>query len=574
VQNDTFTQNIQRSLSRLLELASRPERSLDPDGLDPEHLAPDHLEPNHSAQTEAPLLQPPGSAHANLTGDHLTSAPMTGPRLTSSSPDTSGPDRSAAQLSVPHSSATEPLLNNRQLNDWQLNERQLGTPPVLDPSEAQAMLLRLANCMRDSFDETGIFPTVIQELIKLLNLTGCQVRLYNGDQTAVSVQYEYQIDLLEPDRAIHRQAFPDVAVRLLPYAAQICPYRPEEHQALTILEQPMLDSLGDLGMIVLQRRQPDWFSEAELNLVDLVASHCAIALRRGRFAQTAQTQSVELKRLNQLQDTFLGTVSYELRLPLSNIKMAIQMITLAFRKDPAALPDQPVVLPPELFEKVVKYLDVLQRECDRETKLVQDLLDLQQLDTDTLSLMMSAISLTEWLPYVVNPLQKRCQESQLELDYSIAPDLPQLMCDQISLSRIVTELLTNAAKFTPAQEKIWMTVAQVSDADRADRRRGEPADRRRATRLGPDRREAAADGSLLQIQVCNSGVEIPAEEAGRVFDKFFRIPKLDLRKAGGTGLGLALVQKLVQRLDGTITLESSAGQTCFTVELPFQGVRH
>jgi signal transduction histidine kinase len=567
VQNDTFTQNIQRSLSRLLELASRPERSLAP-----EHLDLEHLDSDHSAETEAPLLLPPESVHAhptgeNLTGENLTHAPMTGPSLTSSSPDSS-----AAHLSAAHPSAAEPLLNNRQLNDWQLNERQLGTPPLLDPWEAQAMLLRLANCCRNSLDETGIFPTVIQELIKLLNLTGCQVRLYNGDQTAVAVQYEYQIDLLEPDRAIHRQAFPDVAVRLLPYAAQICPYLPEERQALTILEQPMLDSLGDLGMIVLQRRQPDWFSEAELNLVDLVASHCAIALRRGRFAQIAQTQSVELKRLNQLQDTFLGTVSYELRLPLSNIKMAIQMITLAFRRDPAALPEQPVVLAPELFDKVVKYLDVLQRECDRETKLVQDLLDLQQLDTDTLSLMMSAISLAEWLPYVVNPLQKRCQESQLELEYSIAADLPQLMCDQISLSRIVTELLTNAAKFTPAQEKIWMTVAQIPD--RADRRRVESADRRRATRLSPDRRGAEEDGSLLQIQVCNSGVEIPAEDTGRVFDQFFRIPKLDLRKAGGTGLGLALVQKLVQRLGGTITLDSSAGQTCFTVELPFQGVRH
>lgn len=563
MKNDTFTQNIQRSLSRLLDLASRA---------DAQRLPPEALETG-----VAPWRQSisSGSIRSSLTHPSMTSSSESPSEIPSEIPNES-PSAAAADPGLNGRSATAPLLNDRQLNDWQLNERQLGSAPVVDLPAAQAMLRRLANCVRDSLDETDIFPTVIQELIKLLNLTGCQVRLYNGDHTAVAVQYEYQVDLLEPDRAIHRQAFPDVALRLRPYAAQFCPYLPAEHQALTILEQPITDSLGGLGLIMLQRRQPDWFSDAELDIVDWVASHCAIALRRGRFAQIAQTQSVELKRLNQLQDTFLGTVSYELRLPLSNIKMAIQMITLAFRKDPAALPEQPVVLSPELFDKVVRYLDVLQRECDRETKLVQDLLDLQQLDTDTLSLMMSAISLPEWLPYVVNPLQKRCQESHLDLAYTIAPNLPQLMCDQISLSRIVTELLTNAFKFTPAQEKIWMTVAQVPGGPPSivDHRRG--LDRRSAERQSTDRRhpESLEDPGLLQIQVYNSGVEIPAEDASRVFDKFYRIPKLDLRKMGGTGLGLALVQKLVQRLGGTIHLDSSAGQTCFTVELPFQGVRH
>jgi signal transduction histidine kinase len=65
-------------------------------------------------------------------------------------------------------------------------------------------------------------------------------------------------------------------------------------------------------------------------------------------------------------------------------------------------------------------------------------------------------------------------------------------------------------------------------------------------------------------------VEIPPEEQERVFEKFYRLPKLDCRKLGGTGLGLALVQKLLTRLGGTIQLESARNQTCFIVELPFQ----
>jgi signal transduction histidine kinase len=283
--------------------------------------------------------------------------------------------------------------------------------------------------------------------------------------------------------------------------------------------------------------------------VQQVAAQCTIALRRNRFAQINKTQAVELKHLNQLQDAFLGTVSYELRIPLANIRMAIQMITLALTKE--AEPHEgghpelsSFLIADATVSKILRYLEVLQRECDRETKLIQDLLDLQQLDTDTLSIVLSAVDLGEWLPYVINPFQKRCQEYNLDLQYEIRSELPAFMCDQITLSRIVTELLGNATKYTPAGGCISVNMAAVG--------------------------ETALGVQTLRIEVCNTGVEIPIEEQGKIFDKFYRIQKLDIRKLGGTGLGLALVDKLVQRLGGTVQLQSGQQKTCFTVELPFQ----
>ncbi|MEB3292853.1 MAG: HAMP domain-containing sensor histidine kinase [Synechococcales bacterium] len=270
------------------------------------------------------------------------------------------------------------------------------------------------------------------------------------------------------------------------------------------------------------------------------------------MAQLAQTQAIELKRLNQLQDNFLSTVSYELRIPLANIRMAIQMISLALKRDETnfAIPsEEAFILSSQLFDKVTRYLAVLQKECDRETKLIQDLLDLQQLDTDTLSLIMSVIQIDQWLPYIVNPFQKRFQEYQLTCTVDIEPDLPSLMCDQVNLSRILVELLNNAYRYTPPGEHITVAVRKVSSITNPDE-------------------------ILFHLQVTNSGVELPPEEIPRIFDKFYRIPKLDLRKQGGTGLGLALVQKLVTRLGGQVLVESKQGSTSFTVELPFQGVRH
>jgi signal transduction histidine kinase len=411
----------------------------------------------------------------------------------------------------------------------------------LSPPDIQAALLRVSRRARTSSDELGVMTTLIEELVKLFSLTGCQINLYNADSNKVTRQYQHCPGTeIDPDDRITLLDFPQqVELRALPYPIQFCPWIPPEDQALTVMVYALRDHMGLLGEVTLQRRQPDHFTATDLEAIELLLDPCLHGLRRARLLQANQAQAVELKRLNQVQDNFLGTISYELRVPLSSIKMAIQMITLALRKEESA---QQLLLSAEATEKVLRYLDVLQRECDRETKLIQDLLDLQQLDTDTLSLVMASISVEEWLPYVMAPLQKRALEANLALDFVINPDLPRLMCDQISLSRIVTELVTNACKFTPAGERVLVQV------------------------------EPNGTGDRLIFKVTNSGIEIPLEERSRIFDKFYRLPKLDLRQQGGTGLGLALVQKLVDRLDGSIELESNRSGTCFTVELPLQGV--
>jgi signal transduction histidine kinase len=76
--------------------------------------------------------------------------------------------------------------------------------------------------------------------------------------------------------------------------------------------------------------------------------------------------------------------------------------------------------------------------------------------------------------------------------------------------------------------------------------------------------------SLLQFSITNTGTEIPEEELPRIFEKFYRIPNADPWRRGGTGLGLALVKKLVESLGGTIQVSSGSGQTCFTVYLPLE----
>ena len=244
--------------------------------------------------------------------------------------------------------------------------------------------------------------------------------------------------------------------------------------------------------------------------------------------RVSQQETAELKRLNQLKDDFLSTVSHELRTPMTSIKMAISTLEVVL-KQAGVLNAEP--------NRVAQYLQILRNECDREISLINDLLDLSSLEAGDKLLCLSALDLSTWISPIVESFTQRTRSQQQSLEVDIPNDLPTLITDESNLERILTELLHNACKYTPASEQILVT--------------------------------AKADIDSVRLQVSNSGVEIPASERSRIFDKFYRIPNNDPWKHGGTGLGLALVKKLVERLQGTIQATASFGWTSFIVELPF-----
>ncbi|NJM46442.1 MAG: hypothetical protein HC860_09885 [Alkalinema sp. RU_4_3] len=193
----------------------------------------------------------------------------------------------------------------------------LGTSPQLSASDIQSALLRVSRKARASKDELEVMTTLIQEWVKLFSLTGCQINLYNADSHTVTRQYQHCPGTeIDPDDRIALVDFPQqVELRALTYPIQFCPWVPPEDQALTVMVYALRDSLGLLGEVTLQRRQPDHFTEADLEAIELLLDPCIHFLRRARLLQANQTQAVELKRLNQVQDNFLGTISYELRVP-------------------------------------------------------------------------------------------------------------------------------------------------------------------------------------------------------------------------------------------------------------------
>ncbi|MGA7936379.1 MAG: PAS domain S-box protein [Kovacikia sp.] len=420
----------------------------------------------------------------------------------------------------------------QQLNtklEVQVQER---TAQLQQALQFEAMLKRITDSVRDSLDEEKILQTAVQELALGLEVVACDAALYNLEQRTSMICYEYIRSNLPPAKgSIVRmvEAYEIHEQLLQGWYFQFCNISHEPVRLLqwdyAILACPMVNDQGVMGDLWLFRPNESAFSSLEIRLVQQVANQCAIAIRQARLYQAAQAQVAALEELNQLKDDFLSTVSHELRTPMSNMKMAIHMLRTVTTLD-----------------RQERYLEILQAECVREIELINDLLDLQRLEASSYPVSPETIQLKDFLLDTVEPFRSRAGDRQQILTIHVSENFPDLVTDRAALERILAELLNNACKYTPPGSEVAL----------------------RATYISGDSTKAL-DQVVLTVM---NQAEIPMAELPRIFEKFYRVPNSDPWKQGGTGLGLALVQRLILQLQGKIQVESQNGWTIFTVSIP------
>lgn len=428
----------------------------------------------------------------------------------------------------------------QHLNDHLESEVQARTVQLQQAYEFEATLKRITDRVRDSLDVDLILQAAIRELAIVMKVRGCNASLYDLELGTSTTCYEYT-SFLSPyqGRVAKFSAAQELYDQLLRGEYfQFCSLIPNPERGLVAaLACPILDDQGVIGDLWVLHQKDHAFSEQDIRLVKQVANQCSIAIRQARLYAKVQAEVRALERLNQLKDDFLSTVSHELRTPLSNIKMAIHMLRTA-----------------PTPERQQRYLEILEAECSRETELINDLLDLQRLENDSYRVSPEPIQLQEWLPNIMAPFLSRAQSRKQHLHVELPVDVPEVVSDRKSLERILAELLNNACKYTSPNGAIDLKVQHTWTMDPAAG----------AYNLG----EKVGSPVAVTTFVIRNEADIPATEIPRMFEKFYRIPKSDPWQQGGTGLGLALIKKLVETLQGSIAADSRDGWTILTVHLP------
>jgi PAS domain S-box-containing protein len=277
-----------------------------------------------------------------------------------------------------------------------------------------------------------------------------------------------------------------------------------------------------IGGIELSFPQPVEFSPNERNFLITAASLCAQAMERARLFEAESDARQVAEQANNLKVRFLGMVSHELRAPLHLIMGFTDMLQL----DDVDWDD----------EKRQDAYHILHQEADKLHNLVEQLLDASQLQAGTLSIHPEPRPLDGVIDMARPIMESLAQNHRLMLD--IPGNLPLVRVDAMRMSQVLTNLVSNAAKYSPDG-----TTITVSAHRRVD--------------------------NYVQIDVTDEGEGIPDEYRATVFQAFHRIQGDRAKKVKGVGLGLSIVKGLIEAHGGTIWIQNRSGPgTTFSLTLP------
>jgi signal transduction histidine kinase/ActR/RegA family two-component response regulator len=250
---------------------------------------------------------------------------------------------------------------------------------------------------------------------------------------------------------------------------------------------------------------------------------------RERTAELSRAYN-ELKGLGALKDAFIASVSHELRTPLSSIR--------AFSEILLGMPDEDVATRRE-------FLEIINKESERLTRLIEDVLDLSRMEAGAVAMRREPLSLGDLARAACGSLGPLAGQAGLRLEVDVPDELPPAHGDADRVAQVLTNLVGNAVKFTPPGGAVRVSA--------------------RAARVG----DAGGPSGFLEVRVSDTGVGIPAGELQSVFEKFKQVGNTLTGKPRGTGLGLPICREIVQRLGGHIWAESAPGRgSTFLFTLP------
>lgn len=233
----------------------------------------------------------------------------------------------------------------------------------------------------------------------------------------------------------------------------------------------------------------------------------------------------ERKRLDKLKNDFVSSVSHELRTPLTSIIASLRLMNSGVLGD--------------FNEKCKKIIQIAHQNGERLSLLINDLLDMDKLLAGKMLLDLQEHNLNKLVQQAVDINQAYAQQLNISLVYQAPDEIYKVWVDAARLQQVLTNLLSNAAKFSPAGSRVLVNIVRHDQQ--------------------------------VRVEVIDQGIGIAAAEQANLFTKFYQVDGSSSRQKGGTGLGLAISKELMLAMNGVIGVVSEVGKgSCFYVDLPLK----
>ncbi len=395
------------------------------------------------------------------------------------------------------------LARKRMYDQEQARLQEIATLQAID-AELNATLdmrrvmeISLNWALRQVGGEAGVMGIVAEDRLHVLAFQGYTYEIYEDSPFVLLDQ------LPAAQQALHAGALA---------------YEPQTERAgLLVRTQsqivlPLYRETAVIALLVLESTQPNQWDPEHLTFLKRLGNHAAIALANAQLVEA-------MKVANQAKSEFVSFVSHELKIPMTSIKGYADLL-LSSNFGP-------------INEAQTTFLETIRNNVNRMSRLVTDLTDVSRLESGQLHLETRPIQLAEVVSEVASFTRAQIEEKQQTLVLTVPDNLPDVWADRTRLAQILTNLVSNAYKYTPENGRITICAEEMNSVN-----------------------EDAEVQPMIHVSVADTGLGIKDEEQKAIFNKFFRGSDDQALRSPGTGLGLNITKNLVELHDGRIWFES------------------
>lgn len=272
-----------------------------------------------------------------------------------------------------------------------------------------------------------------------------------------------------------------------------------------------------IGLIALQRQTVEEIAQSDLESVKRLADRAAVTIHNASLFD-------KIQKANQAKTDFVSLVTHELRLPITSIKGYADLMMSGMAG--------------ELSEQQTQFVEVMQRNVKRMSTLISDLSDINRVESGRMRFDLKDFDLSQVIEDVVDNLREGINGRSQTISIEIGDALPPVHADPVRVSQILTNLISNANKYTPDGGHIQVKAVEEGVGETA-------------------------------VSITDNGLGITETEQDKLFTQFFRSEDANVREQPGWGLGLSIVKRMVEAQGGTIAFTSKLGEgSTFYFTLP------
>lgn len=416
-----------------------------------------------------------------------------------------------------------------------------------NPSQVLSILYETGQKINSTFDVDKIISYIVNATIKKLRYHNCSLLLVEGKNLVIKAGYgagykkkQFRNFKIPIGKGVTGRVAKSGKPLIIKDISK-CPFY------ITIVRNnnseivvPLKSRNKVIGVYSIESRYKNNFGKEDIKIMSALADQAVIAIENARLYSRIRKFNEELKKkvkaavkhlkeandeltkLNRIKSDFVSMVSHELRTPLTSIKGYVSLVL-----DGDVGP---------INEQQKEFLSIVNKENQRLTTLISDLLDIQKIESGKMPFNFKEFSVNNFFKSYMKELGNLKANNNASITFSCPENLPVIKVDEDKIKQVLTNLISNAIKFSQPKPKIKIEVRNERD--------------------------------YLQVNVTDNGIGIDKKDIPNLFQKFYQIDSHSNRKAGGTGLGLSICKYIIKRHGGEIGVSSKPGRGstfCFTL---------